>query len=168
MKYSVLRKFSTLSVLMIIILSWISEKQLLSLDHAQELLREACCIAAWWGCFSGLADQHPRGCMASLLLWESESENAVAQSCPTLFDPMDCSLPPSSVHGIFQARGLAWVAISFSRGSSWPRNWTQVSHIVGRCFTVWATREVCLWEGAGKTFSLVRLGLSCHYPLYSG
>ena len=42
----------------------------------------------------------------------------VAQSCPTLCDPMDCSLPHSSVHGIFQARVLEWVAISFSRGSS--------------------------------------------------
>ena len=42
----------------------------------------------------------------------------VAQSCPTLCDPMDCSLPGSSVHGIFQARVLQWVAISFSRGSS--------------------------------------------------
>ena len=48
----------------------------------------------------------------------SESESEVAQSCPTLCDPMDCSLPGSSVHGIFQARVLEWVAISFSRGSS--------------------------------------------------
>ena len=54
---------------------------------------------------------------------------------------MDCSLPGSSVHGIFQARILEWVAISFSRGSSWPRDQTWVSLIVGRCFTVWATRE---------------------------
>ena len=51
-------------------------------------------------------------------------------------------LPCSSVHGIFQARVLDWVAISFSRGSSQPRDWTQVSHIVGRQFTIWATREV--------------------------
>ena len=67
--------------------------------------------------------------------------NEVAQSCPTLCDPMDCSLPGSSVHGIFQARILEWVAISFSRGSSWPRDRTQVSGIVGRCFTVWPTRD---------------------------
>ena len=52
-----------------------------------------------------------------------------------------CLSPGSSVHGIFQARILEWVAISFSRGSSWPRDWTQVSHIAGRLFTVWATRE---------------------------
>ena len=56
--------------------------------------------------------------------------------------PMDCSLPGSSVHGIFQARILEWAAISFSRGSSWPRDRTQVSRIIGRRFTVWATREV--------------------------
>ena len=72
----------------------------------------------------------------------SESESEVAQLCPTLCDPMDCSLPGSSVHGIFQARVLEWIAISFSRGSSRPRDPTQVSRIVDRRFTVWATREV--------------------------
>ena len=50
----------------------------------------------------------------------------VAQSCPTLCEPMDCSLPGSSVHGILQARVLEWVAISFSRGSSQPRDRTFV------------------------------------------
>ena len=59
----------------------------------------------------------------------------VTQLCLTLCNPMDCSLPGSSVHGIFQARILEWVAMSFSRRSSWPRNRTQVSRIVGRCFT---------------------------------
>ena len=70
-----------------------------------------------------------------------ENESEVAQSCPTLCSPMDCSLPGSSVHGIFQARVMEWVAISFSRGPSWPREWNQVSRIAGRCFRVWATRE---------------------------
>ena len=65
----------------------------------------------------------------------------VAQLCLTLCDLMDCSLPGSSVHGIFQVRILEWVVISFSRGTSWPRDQTQVSHIVGRRFTIWATRE---------------------------
>ena len=65
----------------------------------------------------------------------------VAQSCLTLGDSMDCGLPGFSIHGIFQARILDWVAISFSRGSSRPRDWTQVSHIAGRCFTIWAIRE---------------------------
>ena len=51
-----------------------------------------------------------------------ESKSEVTQSCPTLCDPMDCSLPDSSIHGIFQARILEWVAISFSRGSSLPRD----------------------------------------------
>ena len=58
---------------------------------------------------------------------------------------MDCSLPGSSVHGIFQARVLEWVSISFSRGSSKPRDRTLVSHTVDRRFTVWATREVRLY-----------------------
>ena len=69
------------------------------------------------------------------------STGEVAQSCPTLCDLMDCSLPDSSVHGIFQERILEWFAISFSRGTSWPRDRSQVSCIVGRCFTIWATRE---------------------------
>ena len=46
----------------------------------------------------------------------------VTQSCPTLFDPMHCSLSGSSIHRLFQARILEWVAISFSRGSSQPRD----------------------------------------------
>ena len=66
----------------------------------------------------------------------------VTQSCPTLCDPMGCSLPDSSVHGIFQAIVLEWIAISFSSGSSQARDRTWVSRIVDRRFTVWATREV--------------------------
>ena len=66
----------------------------------------------------------------------------VAQSCLTVCDPIDCSLPGSSVHGIFHAIVLEWIAISFSSGSSRPRDQTRVSHIVDRRFTVWATREV--------------------------
>ena len=67
----------------------------------------------------------------------------VAQSCLTLWDPMDCSLPGFSIRGIFQARILECIAISFSRKSSQPRDWTQVSCTVGRRFAVWA-REVCV------------------------
>ena len=52
----------------------------------------------------------------SILIKVKESESEVAQSCPALCEPMECSLPGSSVHGIFQARVLEWVAISFSRG----------------------------------------------------
>ena len=53
-----------------------------------------------------------------------KSESKVPQSCPTLCDPMDCSLTGFSIHGIFQARVLEWVAISISRGSFKPRDWT--------------------------------------------
>ena len=78
--------------------------------------------------------------------WESKNDpglyltlgevkwSEVAQPCPTLCDPRDCSLQGSTVHGIFQARVLEWVAITFSRGSSWPRDRTQVSCIAGRHF----------------------------------
>ena len=58
----------------------------------------------------------------------------VTQSCPTLSNPVDCSLPGSSVHGLLQARILEWVTIPFSRGSSWPRDRTWVSWIAGRFF----------------------------------
>ena len=71
----------------------------------------------------------------------TEGEGEVAQSCPTLCDPVDCSLPGFSIHGIFQARILEWVTISFSRGSSRPRDQTRVSCIGGRHFNLWATRE---------------------------
>ena len=77
---------------------------------------------------------------------ESESESEVAQSCPTLCDTMDCSLAAFSLHGILQARVLEWVAISFSRGSSRPRDRTQVSWIPGRRFNLWATREAQWFE----------------------
>ena len=60
----------------------------------------------------------------------------VAPSCPTLCDPMDCTPPGSSVHGILQARILEWVTIPFSRGSSRPRDQTWVSHAAGKFFTV--------------------------------
>ena len=69
------------------------------------------------------------------------SESEVAQSCPTLCVPIDCSPPGSSVHGIFQAGVLEWVAISFSRGSSRPRDRSRVSCIPGRHFSLWASRE---------------------------
>ena len=63
------------------------------------------------------------------------------QWCPTLCDPIDCKSPGSSVHGLRQARILEWVPISFSRRSPPFRDLTWVSLIVGRFFTVCATRE---------------------------
>ena len=71
---------------------------------------------------------------------------AHAQLCPTLCDPMDCNPPGSSVHGILRARILQWVAMPSSRGSSQPRNRTQVSRIAGGFFTIWATREAQYWD----------------------
>ena len=61
------------------------------------------------------------------------THSSIAQLCPTLCDPI--------VHGILQARTLEWVALPFSRESSQPRDQAQVSHIVGRFFTSWATRK---------------------------
>ena len=89
----------------------------------------------------------------------------VALPCQTLWGPMDYSPPGSSIHGIFQAKILGWVAIPFSRGSSRPRGRTWVSHITGRFFTIWTNREathtvpnlpwsssVSLPEGSARAF----------------
>ena len=80
----------------------------------------------WWRHGLAMACHRDRG---SLEKWKWSC------SVHTLCEPMDCSLPGSSVHGIFQAGIMEWFAISFSRGSSWPRDQTQVPHIVGRHFT---------------------------------
>ena len=70
----------------------------------------------------------------------------VTQSCPTLCDPMDYR--DYTVHGILQAKILEWVAFSFSRASSQPRDQTQVSHIAAEFFTSWVTREAQeYWSG---------------------
>ena len=74
--------------------------------------------------------------MADFLVQTGKKESEVSQSCPTLCNPVNCSLAGSSVHGIFRARVLERVAISFSRGSSQPRDQTWVSRIAGRPFTV--------------------------------
>ena len=74
-----------------------------------------------------------------LLFWCMHGKSL--QSCLTLCDSMDCSPPGSSVHGIFQARILEWVAISFSRGSSWPRDWNHISCIGRRILYHCATWE---------------------------
>ena len=110
------------------------------------------------------------GCHFLLQCMKMKSEREVTQSCPTLSDPMDCSLPGSSIHGIFQARVLEWgaiafseshsvmsnslrppgilqarilewVAFPFSRGSSQSRDQTHISCTAGGFFTNWAVRE---------------------------
>ena len=81
-----------------------------------------------------------------------------AQLSLTLCNPMDCSPPGFSLHGILQARILEWVAISFSRVSSWPRDQTHVSCIEGEFFTIWASRDSLvaqlvknlLWENRNR------------------
>ena len=88
-----------------------------------------------------------------------KSERWVSQLCLTLGDPINCSPLGSSVLGILQARILEWVAILISRGSSQPRDQTQVFHTAGRFLTSWATREAAgnplidrntLWSSVGK------------------
>ena len=92
-----------------------------------------------------------------------------AQSCLTLCDPMDCSPPGSSVHRISQARILEWVIISCSRGSSWPKDWTQVSRVscTGRCVAGWdhiksLAHEWRIWLLAWDSLDL-RAPFFCHY-----
>ena len=98
----------------------------------------------------------------------------VTQSCPTLSDPVDCSPPGSSVHGILQARVLEWVAMPSSRGSSQPRDRTQVSHTAGGFFIIWATRETLEnWVGSLSLLQRIFLTqelnwglLHCRWILY--
>ena len=70
----------------------------------------------------------------------------VDQSCPTLRNTMDCSLPSSSVRGILQPRILEWIAIPFSGGSSQPRDQIQVSHIAGGFFTIFILVRTIEWS----------------------
>ena len=104
---------------------------------------------AWWAADHGVAKNdwvtstctHSYNARTWSSVWHlwSEVKVLVAQSCLTFCDPMDYSLPGSPVQGILQARILEWVAFLFSRGSSQPRDQTQVSRIVGGFFTSWAT-----------------------------
>ena len=76
---------------------------------------------------------------------------------------MDCSSPGSSVRGILQACILAWVAIPFSRGSSQPRDWAQVSHIAGRAFTIRDTRKTIVKSSQLHLFAPFHL--TCSHSL---
>ena len=84
-----------------------------------------------------------------------QSESEVAQLFPTLCNSMDCSPPGSSIHEIFQVRVLDWVAISFSRGSSWPRDQTRVSGIAGRFFTISVTMDDSFTWNYAKTIGKI-------------
>ena len=96
----------------------------------------------------------------------------VAQLCPVLHGPIGSSPTDSSVHGILQAKIMEWVAILFSRGSSQPRDQTQVSCISGRFFSIWVIREnylgisnlgilrYCLWDRIAELDRVVVQSLS--------
>ena len=86
------------------------------------------------------------------------SSSLVAKSCLTLVT-LWTGLPVSSVHGILQARTLEWIAISFSRESSQPRNWTRVSCTAGRFFTNWATSNT--YSCYFIIFSIIMAFYSC-------
>ena len=121
------------------ILKWVA----ISFSRRSSQLRDLTWVSSIAGRF--LSTELPGKSLCSFFnSWNLTCE--VAQSYPTLCDPMDCSLPGSSIHGIFQARILEWVAISFSRRSFQPRDWTHVSRIVGRRFTIWPTSEVSRGE----------------------
>ena len=110
-------------------------------SHTSSLLsRKEAWILTLVRWFSGtlVPSSHPAGFLSE---WMNEVK--VTQSCPTLSDPTDYTVP-----GILQARILEWLAFPFSRGSSQPKDRTQVFHIVGRFFTTWATREAQeYWSG---------------------
>ena len=96
------------------------------------------------------------------ILWMGQQlcRGGGAQLCLTLCDPMDCSLPGSSVHWILHAKIMEWVAMPSSRGFSSPRNRTQVSCTAARFFTSWTPREVpMLWIEADKS-------LRCYYVVF--
>ena len=101
-------------------------------------------LFAWGGQSTGVSAQSRISGSSWLItsLWLSGSLRSFLYM--TFCDLMDCTLPGSSVHGILQARKLEWVAILFSRRSSWRRDWTQVSCIAGGLFNVWVTGEAQL------------------------
>ena len=99
------------------------------------------------GCFCLNTSSDGELIVSPVLMILAESKSVSHSVCPTLCDTMDYSPPSSSVDGILQATILEWVANPFSRGSSLPRDWIQVSCIAGRFFTIWATCWVSFKEG---------------------
>ena len=97
------------------------------------------------------------------LLVKVKSESEVTGSCPTLCDLIDCSPPGFSIHEILQAGMLEWVTISFSRGSSRPRDRTQVSRIAGRCFQIRSVAQSC--PTICDPMNLSTPGLPVHHQL---
>ena len=128
---------------------WLGKFQILKYYSSNEILHDNFIL--------NMLNSH---CTQSLLLLKviniitEKKESEVAQSCPTLCDSIDCNLPGSSVHGIFQEIVLECIDISFSSGSSLPRDQTQVSCIVDRCFTIYYWAH-WYWEEEPKVFPLV-------------
>ena len=94
----------------------------------------------------------PQDWKSSVFILIPKKWSEVTQSCPTICNPMDCKLQGSSLHGILQARILEWVAISFSRGSSLPRDRTHISFSAGGFFTA-----ELRWKPSWST-----IGFSCY------
>ena len=110
------------------------------MHHYPHFTNEGKVKSNWY--FPSIISLTSTGLSWSFQQYRNKEKSKVAQSCLIPCNFMDCSLPGSSVHRIFQARVLEWVAISFSKGSSQPKDRTWVSCIAGWRFTVWATREV--------------------------
>jgi len=118
---------------------------------------------AWWAALYGVTQSRTR--LKRLSSSSSRGnkivnnlEVLVTQSCPA----RDCSSPDSSIHGILQARILEWVAIPFSRRSSWPRDWTWVSCIPGGFFTIWATSWIPVKPKESPDYKILNLKLVCY------
>ena len=112
----------------------------LAVTHVGSSTRDSTCAPLQWGSpwvtrFSAESESIPNVCSEFLGDPRCRRTCLVTQLCPILCNPMPCSLPGSSVHGILQARILEWVAFSSSMGSSWYRNQNWVSCIAGIFFT---------------------------------
>ena len=120
------------------------------------VLISACCTVLWISIHSSSGhDYYPH-----LLMWLKVK---VTQSCLTLCNPMECT-----VHGTLQAWILEWVAFPFSRGSSQPRDWTQVSRIAGRFFTSWDKREApMIWLNSNKSHGTIKRGRIRNQGVYA-
>ena len=109
-------------------------------------------------------------CLSSfLLLWKLPTKTCLCAVCSakllqsrlTLCDPVDCSPPGSSVHGVLQARILEWAAMPSSRGTSQPRDWTHVSYI--SCFGRWVLYHLCHLGSPRKSEDVPDSTLKCSF-----
>ena len=112
------------------------------------------CPESWAQKGESRADSQNKGAWQPCRTPTVSSYSLIATSCPILFDPMDCSPPGSSVHGISQIRLLQWVAIPFSRGSSWSRDRTWAS-CIGRWVLYWLRQQGSLILWLLKVISLL-------------